>query len=136
MDMRKYAVGFIKTDDVRDGPLQDRIVNVFESEKLLRPVLELESGNQFTVNNTNTAILNKAWGWKSQDWMNQELEFSLGHYRDWKEDKDCETVTVRPISPRKASASGGGIKPSTDNSGAKAQVPSRRDDLNDDVPFD
>ena len=143
MDMRKYATGFIKTDDVRDGPLQDRIVNVYESEKFQRPVLELASGNQFTVNNTNCAILNRAWGWKSQDWLDQDLEFFLGHYKDWRENppKECETVVLRPLSPRKASASGGDTKPSADNGGAKAQAgpapPARTasDDLDDSIPF-
>jgi hypothetical protein len=138
MDMRKFATGFIKPDDVRDGPLQDRIIGVFESEKFQRPVLELASGNQFTVNNTNCAILNKAWGWNSEDWLDQELEFTLGHYKDWREDKECETVVVRPISPRKASAPGAGIKPSADKGGAKAiptPKPSVANDLNDDMPF-
>lgn len=138
MDLRKYATGFIKPDHVRDGPLLDRIINVFLSEKTQRPTLELASGNQFTVNNTNCAILNKAWGWRSEDWMNQDLEFALGHYHDWKEDKECETVVVRPISPRKASASGGDIKPSTDNGGARASPaprPSPSADLDDEIPF-
>src|SRR5262249_30072762 len=139
MDMRKYATGFIKPDDVRDGPLQDRIVNVYESEEFQRPVLELASGNQFIVNNTNCAILNRAWGWKSEDWLEQDLEFLLGHYKDWRENppKECETVVLHPLSPRKASASGG-AKPSADGGGAKATpAPARTasDDLNDDVPF-
>jgi hypothetical protein len=30
MDMRQYASTYIKPDNVRDGPIQTRIVNVFE----------------------------------------------------------------------------------------------------------
>jgi len=96
MDLRKYATGFIKPDHVRDGPLLDRIINVFLSEKTQRPTLELASGNQFTVNNTNCAILNKAWGWRSEDWMNQDLELALGHYHDWKE--PVETSSHQPTT--------------------------------------
>src|SRR5262249_44434064 len=96
MDMRKFATGFIKPDLVRDGPLQDQINRVYESQQFQRPVLELASGNQFTLNNTNCAILNKAWGWNSEYWLNQNLEFKLGHYKDWRKNppEECETVVV------------------------------------------
>jgi hypothetical protein len=45
-NMEKYSEGgFIKADNVRDGPLQACIVNVFISEKYKRPVLELDNGD-------------------------------------------------------------------------------------------
>lgn len=130
MDMRKYASGFIKPDDVRDGPRTDKIINVFISEKYNCPVLELESGDQFLVNNTNTKILNKAWGWDSDDWINQIVEFSLGHYKDWRADppEEKETVAVRAVSPRQPAADDGGTK-------AVAAPRPRASDMNDDIPF-
>ena len=33
MDMRKYSSGFVKPDDVRGGPREERIVHIYESEK-------------------------------------------------------------------------------------------------------
>jgi hypothetical protein len=136
MDMREFASKYIKPDQVRDGPITTRIVSVFESEKLGRPVLELENGSQFTLNETNNNTLIKAWGYKSEDWVGQELELSLGFYKDWKTDPpvDKETVKVRAISPP---------KPATGNSGVPsgpALPPSRavaapKDDMSDEVPF-
>jgi hypothetical protein len=60
MDTRKYGSGFIKPDDVRDGPREEKIIHVFESEKYSRLVLELESGDQFTLNQTNVRVLQKS----------------------------------------------------------------------------
>ena len=77
--MRKYASKYIKPDNVRDGPIQTRIVNVFESEQYGRPVLELETGSQFTLNEGNTNILIKAWGYETDNWIGQEIELELGH---------------------------------------------------------
>jgi hypothetical protein len=81
MDMRKYASTYIKSDNVRDGPIQTRIVNVFESEQYGRPVLELETGSQFTLNDGNTNTLIKAWGLESTAWIGQEIELFLGSIR-------------------------------------------------------
>ena len=50
MDARKYASKYVKPDNVRDGPIQTRIVNVFESEQYGRLTLELETGSQFGLN--------------------------------------------------------------------------------------
>jgi hypothetical protein len=33
IDMRNYASTYVKPDNVRDGPITTRIVNVFESER-------------------------------------------------------------------------------------------------------
>jgi hypothetical protein len=125
MDMRKYCSGFIKPDDVRDGPLQVRIINVYESQKYGCPVLEIEDGNEFSVNVGNARILAKAYGWESDGWLNQVIELALGHYKDWNDNnQEKETVVVRPISVR---------QPSSDGDGTKAAP--KRDDLNDAIPF-
>src|SRR5258708_7156778 len=57
MDMRQYASKYIKPDHVREGAIRTRIVNVFESEQYGRPVLELEIGSQFTLNDGNLNTL-------------------------------------------------------------------------------
>jgi hypothetical protein len=131
MDMRKYSSGFIKPDDVRDGPLQAHIINVFISEKYDRPVLELDTGDQFTVNATNNRMLCKAYGPNSEDWRGHVVEFSLDHYKDRKTDppEEKETVALKAISPREGAAGNGGsqrIDP------AKLPAPS---EMNDEIPF-
>jgi hypothetical protein len=135
MDMRQYAAKYVKVDEVRDGPIETRIVNVFESEQYGRPVLELETGSQFTLNDGNTNTLIKAWGYNSDDWVGQEIELSLGTYKDWRSDPivDKETVKVRAISPAKVG---------TGNSGTAGKPPlpasktaPRAEDLDDQIPF-
>jgi hypothetical protein len=134
MDMRQYASTYIKPDNVRDGPIQTRIVNVFESEQYGRPVLELETGSQFTLNDGNTNTLIKAWGHNSDDWIGQEIELLLGTYKDWRDDTEKETVKVRVISPAKTAQNGG-------TSASKPPLPpsrvatSPKPDLSDEVPF-
>ena len=132
MDTRKYSSGFIKPDHVRDGRRQERIIAVLESQKYTRLELELESGDQFSLNAANTKALQKAYGVESDDWLGHVIELSLGHYKDWKTDppEEKETVVLRPISVR---------QPSPDNGGTKALQPmprpSSRDDLSDDIPY-
>jgi hypothetical protein len=131
MDMRKFSSGFIKPDDVRDGPRQETIINIYTSEKYGCPVLEFESGDQFSLNNTNNKILMKAWGFDGDLWLSLELELSLGHYKDWNTDppEEKETVVVRPISTRQPSSDSGG------NKAVPAPRPRPRDDMSDEIPF-
>jgi hypothetical protein len=143
MDMRNYAAKYIKPDNVRDGPIRTRIINVFESERLGRPVLELENGSQFTLNEGNNNILIQAWGYNSDDWIGQEIEFLLGTYKDWRSDPvvDKETVKVRTISPAKAGTANGGAaavsKPPLPASRTAAPGGSAtlRGEMDDEIPF-
>jgi hypothetical protein len=135
MDMRNYASRYVKPDQVRDGPIQTRIVNVFESEQYGRPVLELETGSQFTLNESNNTALMKAWGYDSNDWLGQELILELGYYKNWRADppEEKETVVVRAISPAKTAEAQNGNAPAS-----KPLPPSRvarKDDLSDEIPF-
>jgi hypothetical protein len=136
MDMRDFASKYIKPDHVRDGPIQTRIVAVLKNEKFDRPLLELETGSQFTLNDGNCNTLMKAWGYNSNDWIDQELELFLGTYKDWNEDPpvEKETVKVRAISPPKATTgnSGGPSKPVLPPSRA---VAARTDDMDDAILF-
>src|SRR5262245_55625802 len=60
VDARKYASRYIKPDHVRDAPIQTRVVNAFEEERYGRLTLELETGSQFTLNDSNNNALIKA----------------------------------------------------------------------------
>jgi hypothetical protein len=136
MDARKYASKYVKPDNVRDGPIQTRIVNVFEDDRYGRLMLELETGSQFALNDGNTNVLIKAWGYNTDLWIGLELALELGSYKDWREDPpvDKETVRVRAISPA----------PTAQNSGTSASkpplppsrvAPAPKDDLDDSIPF-
>ena len=120
---------------MRDGPITTRIVSVFESEKLGRPVLELETGSQFTLNDTNVNTLIKAWGIETNDWIKQEIELFLGTYQDWntKPPVDKETVKVRAISPPKT-PSGNSGESSKPLPPSRAVAP-KPNDMEDDIPF-
>lgn len=129
MDMRKYATGVvIKPEDLHDGKRREKIVAVSENEKYGCAVLEFESGNSLYC--WNTRILNKAWGYDSIFWIDQELELELDHYTDKKTDTQKETVKIVPISPAKPGA--------FDEVPGKAIAPtgaSLRQILDDDIPF-
>src|SRR6516165_12522222 len=108
MDVSKYmAKGFIKPDDVRSGPRQERIVNVYPSERYDCLVLDLESGNQLSLNPITTRVLGKAYGTESNYWRGHVIELSHGTYLN-KDGEEKETVLVKPISlPEHVSANSG-----------------------------
>jgi hypothetical protein len=137
MDARKFASTYIKPDSVRDGPIQTRIVNVFEHEQFGRPVLELETGSQFTLNESNTNVLLKAWGHDTDKWIGQEVELLLGTYKDWRSDppEEKETVKVCAVSPAKVEGGNGGTvsKPPLPPPVDRTAV-SRAMDLDDEIP--
>jgi hypothetical protein len=138
MDMRGFSSPFIKVDHVRDGPIQTRIVNVFKSGRFGRPVLALETGSQFTLNVSNNDTLVKAWGYDSDDWIEQEIELLLGTYKDWESNPvvDKETVKVRAISPAKSAAANDGAPASKPLPPSRTAVPDGRDVMDDDIPSD
>jgi hypothetical protein len=128
MDMRKYGVGFVKPEDVRASPRQEKIVDVFIG-RFDCPVLGLESGDQFSLNTTNVRAMNRAYTTESDNWLNQTVKLSLGHYTDYsgKEPEEKETVVLTPVSA---------LQPSADNGGTKASLRlSARGDLDDEIPF-
>jgi len=135
VDLRQYASSYVKPDDVREGPIVTRVVNVTESERFGRPVIELETGSQFTLNESNTSTLIRAWGHESKDWIGQELELSLGTYKDWRTDKDAETVKARAISPAKTESGNGGTASKPPLPAPVSRTASLADDLDDQIPF-
>jgi hypothetical protein len=138
MDARKYASKYIKPDNVRDGAIETRIVNVFEEERYGRLTLELETGSQFSLNDGNTNVLILAWGHDTDTWIGLELALELGTYKDWRADppEEKETVRVRAVSPPPNAAQNGSApasKPLPPSRTAAAK--SLKDDLSDDIPF-
>jgi hypothetical protein len=137
VDARKYASKYVKPDNVRDGPIQTRIVNVFEDERYGHLMVELETGSQFALYDRNTNVLIKAWGHDTDGWVGLELALELGTYKNFRVDppEEKETVWVRAISPGKTAEAQNG-----DASVSKPLPPSRtvtsvKDDLNDEIPF-
>jgi len=105
MDVGKYmAKSFIKPDDVR-VPQRERIVNVYPSARYDCLILDLESGDQLSLNPITTRVLGKAYGTESDHWRGHVIELSCGQYTKDGEEKD--TVVVKPISlPERISANG------------------------------
>jgi hypothetical protein len=132
VDARKYASKYIKPDNVRDGPIQTRIISVFESERYGNLVLELENGSQFNLYEGNNNILIKAWGSETDNWIGRELVFELGSYKDWRSDppEEKETVRCRAVSPENGSAPAAS-KPLP---ASRAITPIEKD-LDDAIPF-
>jgi hypothetical protein len=127
MDVSKYmAKGFIKPDDVR-VPRQERIVNVYPSDRYECLVLDLESGDQLSLNPITTRVLGKTYGTESDQWRDQVIELSHGTYKKDGEDKD--TILVKPISlPGRVGANG--------NATVQTAKPAPSVfDLEDEIPF-
>ena len=129
MDMRKYSAGVIMPEHLYDGPRVEKIINIFEHDKHKCAVLEFESGDQLFLWGNLARILYKSWGYNSDDWLNQEVELSLGHYTDKKTDPptDKECIAIRAISPAKQGANGGAPMP--------ALSKAARSDMDDEIPF-
>jgi len=136
MDARKYASKYVKPDNVRDGPIETRIINVFEEEKYGRLALELETGSQFSLNEGNCNTLIKAWGSETDSWIGLELALELGEYTDWREDPPVkkETVRVRAISPAPNAAQNGGTVAAIRPLPPSRTAPTKAD-MDDEIPF-
>src|SRR5262249_18367619 len=67
VDMRKYASGYVMPDDLRDGPRQEQIINVYISEKHDVPVLEFASGDQLFAWPSIARVLTHAYGFESDN---------------------------------------------------------------------
>jgi hypothetical protein len=94
--MRKFAgTAFIKTADVTDAPRRETIAAV-NVGKYDRPVAVFESGDQLTLNATNTKTLIRAYGDDSESWVGHTVELYLGEAEYEGETKP--SVKVRPIS--------------------------------------
>ena len=127
MDMKQYgASAFIGVENLRDDPRQEAIAAVALG-KFDRPTVTFESGDQFSLNKTNTRILINAYGPSSQDWIGKTIELFIGTATYNKEER--ESVVVRPISPTLTQV------PKPLEAQTPAPISPPRPDLNDDIPF-
>jgi hypothetical protein len=131
VDMRKYTSGLILPDDVRNGARQERIINVYISDKFDIPVLTFESGDEFLAWPSNGRVLAKAYGYNSEDWLGHVVELSLGSYVDKKDGQTKDTVILKTITSRDGTSNNGGpqrVDP--------AKLPKPVDkDLDDKIPW-
>ena len=121
MDMSRYASsGFIKVDDLTDGPEQKLITNV-EEGRYDKPVATFGDGSKLSLNGTNVGTLIRAFGNKDQDWIGQRIELYAGTLRY--NGNDNPAVLVRALNP----------------SPAAARTPPKpqplRDEMDDEIPF-
>ena len=95
MKMKLFAgSAFIKTADVSNAPRRDTIAAV-NIGKYDRPVAVFESGDQLTLNATNTKTLIRAYGDDSDRWVGHTIELYLGKSIFQGETKP--SVKVRPL---------------------------------------
>jgi len=99
MDMRKYASGLMRPEDLHNGPLQDKIVNVYINDKLNAPIITLEGGQEFVAWNNMCRVLTNAYGYEDRDWIGHVIELSLGHYTN-KDGETKDNIQIKPISAR------------------------------------
>jgi hypothetical protein len=86
MDTKQFSAGPIRPEDLYDGPRAEKIVNVFKHDNYYCLVLEFEGGDQLYLWPGLMRVVQRAWGYNSDDWIGQELELSLDHYTDKKVD--------------------------------------------------
>jgi hypothetical protein len=117
-DMRKYASGLLRPEDLHGGPRQEKITNVYISEKLNAPILTFASGDEMVAWNNIARVLTRAYGYEDSDWIGHIIELSVGNYTN--RDGDIkENIIVRPISTREE----------------RDPKPAISKDLDDSIPF-
>jgi hypothetical protein len=126
MDVRKYCgTVFLKVDDVKDGPIRAKIVEVSlgQYDKL---DLEFDDGSKMSVNATNGRTLINAYGADSDGWVDKEVELGPGQVKY--NGKMQDSIIIRPISPplEKSERKVVPLKPA---------VPAQRPDMDDEIPF-
>jgi hypothetical protein len=95
MLMKQFAgSAFITTAHVTDAPLRKTIAAVSVG-KYDKPVLLFKSGDQLTLNATNTKTLIRAYGDDSDRWVGHTIELYLGESKFEGETKP--SVKVRPL---------------------------------------
>jgi hypothetical protein len=97
--MRQFAgSGFIKTADVTEAPRRETIAAVSVG-KYERPVVHFKSGDQLTLNTTNTRTLVLAYGDDSDRWVGHTIELYLGESKFEGETKPSVKVRLLPDGP-------------------------------------
>jgi hypothetical protein len=96
MDMRQFRKPrFLKVEDVRDQPRQERIAGVVMG-KFSKPDLVFESGDKLGLSATNSEILSTAYSFESDQWTGHLVELFVGQGQY--EGDDVGMILVRPLS--------------------------------------
>jgi len=96
VDMKGYASKhFVKVDDVRDGPIEGKIVDVSEGE-YEKLNLTLDTGDRLSLNKTNTTRLVRAFGTDSDRALGQMVRLVLGEIKY--QGRIQEVVLLEPIN--------------------------------------
>jgi len=98
-DMRKYASGLLRPEDLQNGPRTEIIINVYISEKLNAPILVFQSGDEMVCWNQMARVLVRAYGFEDSQWIGHTIELSLGTYTN-KDGDIKENIQIKPISSR------------------------------------
>jgi hypothetical protein len=129
MDMRQFSgEHFIKVDDVRDGPIKEKIAGIREG-RFGKPDLVFTNGDILSLNSTNNNVLMRAFGTESNDWIELDVELYQGEIEY--QGRMQEAVRVRPISSPPIKKTVIGPKPVP----PKTKPASLRGEMDDDIPF-
>jgi hypothetical protein len=94
--MKGYAgKHFVKIDDVRDGPIEGKIVDIVEGE-FGKLNLTLNTGDCLSLNKTNTSRLVRAFGDDSNNAIDQKVRLVLGELKY--QGRMQEAVLLEPIT--------------------------------------
>jgi hypothetical protein len=99
VDMRKYASGLLRPEDLHDGNRTEKIVGVSISDKLGAPILTFESGDEMVAWNNIARVLTRAYGYQDTDWIGHVIELSIGQYTN-KDGDIKENIQIKAISSR------------------------------------
>ena len=117
----QYAsAGFIKVDDLADGPEQKTIVAIGDG-RYEKPVATFDDGRKLSLNGTNVSALIPVLGKNRKDWIGQRVELYVGTLRY--NGNDNPAVLVRALNPSPAAAR------------TPLKLQPLRDDMADEVPF-
>ena len=102
LNARDYVSGsFIKADDVRDAPRREIIENVVPG-KYEKLILQFVSGDQLSLNATNTRALMRAYGDDAEAWAGNQVELYLGSV-DFR-GTPTDSVLVKPVTAKSSAA--------------------------------
>jgi hypothetical protein len=125
MNVREWISGtFLKPEDIGATPIVLTIVDVAEG-KWDKLDLTFNDGSKLSLNNTNGRAIARAWGYESDDWIDKQVELSVG-LTTYKGEQQ-ESILLKPVTPATPSHA---LKP------AKPPRPARKlDPLDDDIQF-
>jgi hypothetical protein len=115
---------FLKPEDIGTTPIVLTIVDVAEG-KWQKPDLTFNNGSKLSLNKTNARTIARAWGYESDDWIDTQVELSVGLTTYNGEQQ--ESILLNPITPATPANAPKPAKP--------PKPPQKSDPLDDNIPF-